>query len=72
VWDVWPGVLLSVGLWIIAGWIYSWWLTVSDYSIFYGGLTQLLSALIFFQVSALIIILGAEFNRSLAEDRAGA
>ncbi|MGE0697510.1 MAG: YihY/virulence factor BrkB family protein [Hyphomicrobiaceae bacterium] len=70
-WDVWPGVMLSVLLWIAAGWIYSWWLTVSDYSIFYAGLTQLFTALIFFQVSSLIMIFGAEFNRALAELRAG-
>jgi len=70
IWDVWPGVMLSVGLWILAAWIYSWWLTVSDYSIFYGGLTQLLTALIFFQFSGVIMIFGAEFNRALAEMRA--
>ncbi len=70
-WDVWPGALLSVVLWIAAAWIYSWWLTVSDYSIFYAGLTQLFTALIFFQVSGLIMILGAEYNRALAEERAG-
>jgi membrane protein len=70
VWDVWPGVMLSVGLWILTAWIYSWWLTVSDYSILYGGLTQLLTALIFFQFSGVIMIFGAEFNRALAEMRA--
>ena len=68
-WDVWPGALLSVVLWIFAGWLYSWWLTVSNYAIFYAGLTQLLTALIFFQLSALIVILGAQYNRALAESR---
>jgi len=68
-WDVWPGVLLSVVLWILAAYIFSWWLTVSDYSIFYAGLTQLFTALIFFQVSGVIMIYGAEFNRALAESR---
>jgi membrane protein len=69
-WDVWPGALISVGLWIMAAWIFAWWLTVSDYSIFYAGLTQLLTALIFFQVSGVIMIFGAEVNRALAEARA--
>ncbi len=72
VWDVWPGTVLSVALWIAAAWIYAWWLTVSDYSIFYAGLTQLFTALIFFQVSGVIMIFGAEYNRALAEERAGA
>ncbi|MGD9804714.1 MAG: YihY/virulence factor BrkB family protein [Hyphomicrobiaceae bacterium] len=70
IWDVWPGVTLSVALWILVAWIYAWWLTVSDYSILYGGLTQLLTALIFFQFSGVIMIFGAEFNRALAELRA--
>jgi membrane protein len=68
--EVWPGVVLSLGLWILAAMLYSNWLTVSDYTKFYAGLTQLLSALIFFQVTGMIMILGAEFNRSLAEARA--
>ncbi len=67
--EIWPGVLLSVGLWILAAAVYSTWLTVSDYTQFYAGLTQLLSALIFFQVTGMIMILGAEFNRALAEAR---
>ena len=46
------------------------WLTFSDYTKFYAGLTQLLSALIFFQVSGMIMILGAEFNRALADAKA--
>ena len=64
--DVWPGVFLSVGLWLLAASVYSRWLTFSDYTRFYAGLTQLLSALIFFQVTAMIVILGAEFNRALS------
>lgn len=70
--DVWPGVLLSVALWLLAAALYSTWLSVSDYSRFYAGLTQLLSALIFFQVTAMIVILGAEFNRALSEAKRSA
>ena len=58
--------LLSVALWLLAAAVYSRWLTFSDYTRFYAGLTQLLSALIFFQVTAMIVILGAEFNRALS------
>lgn len=64
---VWPGVLLSVALWLLAAALYSKWLAVSNYARFYAGLTQLLSVLIFFQVTGMIMILGAEFNRALAE-----
>ena len=71
-WDVWPGVLLSVVLWILLAQLYARWLGISDYSRFYAGLTQLLSALIFFQVTAMVVILGAEFNRALSEAKANA
>jgi membrane protein len=71
-WDVWPGVLLSVVLWILIAQLYSRWLGISDYSRFYAGLTQLFTALIFFQVTAIVVILGAEFNRALSEAKASA
>jgi membrane protein len=69
--DVWPGVLLSIVLWVLAARLFGSWLTFSDYSRFYAGLTQIMSALVFFQVSAIIVILGAELNRGLIELRAG-
>ena len=65
--DVWPGVLLSIVLWLIAAQVFASWLTINDYSRFYAGLTQIMSALVFFQVSAIIVILGAELNRGLVE-----
>jgi membrane protein len=65
--DIWPGVLLSIVLWIFAARLFAGWLTISDYSRFYAGLTQLMSALVFFQVTAMIVILGAELNRGIAE-----
>ena len=71
-WDVWPGVMLSVVLWILLAQLYSRWLAISDYSRFYAGLTQLFTALIFFQVTAIVVILGAEFNRALSEVKANA
>jgi membrane protein len=67
--DVWPGVLLSMVLWVLAARLFGSWLTFSDYSRFYAGLTQIMSALVFFQVSAIIVILGAELNRGLMELR---
>lgn len=65
--EVLPGVLLSALLWVLAGILYSYYLEFSDYSRFYAGLSQLMVALIFFQVTAVIVILGAELNRGLIE-----
>jgi membrane protein len=63
--DVWPGVLLSMLLWILSAKLFGNWLQFNDYSRFYAGLTSLMSALIFFQVTAIVIILGAELNRAM-------
>ena len=70
--NVWPGVLLSIVLWLLAARLFGSWLLISDYSRFYAGLTSIMSALVFFQISAIIIILGAELNRGLLEIRNGA
>jgi membrane protein len=63
--DVLPGVLFSLLLWIAAARLFGSWLSISDYSRFYAGLTQIMSALVFFQVSAIVVILGAELNRGI-------
>ena len=67
--DVLPGVILSIVLWILLANLFSSWLRINDYSRFYAGLTQVMSALVFFQLAAIIVILGAEVNRGLAEVR---
>jgi membrane protein len=67
--DVWPGVGLSILLWILAAKLFANWLLINDYSRFYAGLTSVMSALVFFQVTAIIIILGAEVNRAMIEVR---
>ncbi|KAB2940383.1 MAG: YihY/virulence factor BrkB family protein [Hyphomicrobium sp.] len=65
--DVWPGVLLSTALWLLAASLYSYYLNLSDYTRFYAGLSQLMVAMIFFQMTAVIVILGAELNRGIYE-----
>lgn len=67
--EVTPGVVLSIILWILAAQLFASWLRINDYSRFYAGLTQVMSALVFFQVSAMVMIFGAELNRGLAEMR---
>lgn len=64
--EVMPGVILSIVLWLITANLYASYLNFYDYSRFYAGLTQIMSALIFFQAAAMIIILGAELNRGIA------
>ena len=65
--DVWPGVLLSTTLWLLTAGLYSYYLNLSDYTRFYADLSQLMVAMIFFQMTAAIVILGAELNRGIFE-----
>ncbi len=65
--DVWVGIAVSTALWLTIAGFYSYYLNFSDYARFYAGLSQLMVALIFFQFTAIIIILGAEINRGIIE-----
>lgn len=65
--DVWPGVLLSIGLWLAIAGLWSKYLALTNYSLFYAGLSQLMIAMIFFQFTAIAILLGAELNRGIME-----
>ena len=65
--DVWPGILLSIALWLTLASLWSRYLEITNYSLFYAGLSQLMVAMIFFQFTAIIIILGAELNRGIIE-----
>ncbi len=65
--QVWPGVVLTIILWLAAASAYTYYLGFSNYSRFYAGLSQLMIALIFFQLTAVVIILGAELNRGIIE-----
>lgn len=65
--DVWPGIAVSTALWLTIAGFYSYYLDFSDYARFYAGLSQLMVALIFFQFTAIIVILGAEINRGITE-----
>ena len=67
--EVWPGVVLTILLWLAAASAYSYYLNFSNYTRFYASLSQLMIALIFFQLTAVVIILGAELNRGLIELR---
>ncbi len=67
--EVWPGVLLSVLLWLAVAGLFSRYLDLNDYARFYGGMSQIMATLIFFWASAVIVLLGAELNRGLIELR---
>jgi membrane protein len=67
--EIMPGVIVSTVLWVLIAALFSRWLEWNNYARFYGTLAQLMSALIYFQFTAMIVMLGAEINRGLIEIR---
>ena len=65
--QVMPGVIVSTILWMMLAGLFSRWLEINNYARFYGALTQLMSSLVYFQLTAMIVMLGAEINRGVIE-----
>lgn len=61
--EILPGVVLTLGLWSLAGWGFSVYIArFASYSATYAGLAGAMAALIFLYLNAAILILGAEYN----------
>lgn len=60
--SVWPGALMVVGLWIAASKVLAIYLMHANQTLIYGSLGGIIAALLFFYISNLILIFGAEFN----------
>ncbi|MDX6752121.1 YihY/virulence factor BrkB family protein [Geminicoccaceae bacterium 1502E] len=70
--EVMPGCLLSVVLWVAAAELYSAYLrSLARYSVTYGSLAGIVVTLFFFYISAAVFIFGAQFNGALRRQRLG-
>ncbi|SFK60802.1 YihY/virulence factor BrkB family protein [Shimia haliotis] len=69
--DVFPGVLLTVALWIVASNAFGFYISnFSTYSVTYAGLAGVITVLVYLYVMSAIFVLGAEFNgRLIQRDR---
>ncbi len=62
-----PGAAMVVGLWMLTAKIFTYYLThFNQVSLIYGSLGGIISSLVFFYLSNLILIFGAEFNHLLS------
>ena len=58
-----PGACVTVVLWLLAASLFSWYLgNVADYTLIYGSLGGVTITLVFFYLTAMIFIFGAELN----------
>ena len=66
-----PGVFATAVLWLTMASLFSWYIGhLADYSAFYGSLGGVAITLMFFYLSAIIFIFGAEIN-AVWRDRSG-
>lgn len=69
---VWPGVVLTIVLWAIFAQGFAYYVgNFASYSVTYAGLAGVMSALIFLNLAAAILIIGASFNAGLIAFREG-
>ena len=67
---LWPGVLLTTGIWIVAATGFSIYLGYTPtYATTYGALAGVVISLMFFYITGLAVIFGAEVNAALAHFR---
>jgi membrane protein len=61
--EVLPGAVLAVVVWLIVASLYSWYLqNLGRFTVTYGSLGGVIATLLFFYITALIFIFGAEVN----------
>ena len=64
--NIWPGTLAALGAWMAFSWLYAWYVeNVAHYSLLYGSIGAVIVLLIWLNVSAMTLIMGAECNGAL-------
>jgi membrane protein len=64
--DIWPGTLAALVGWLSVSWLYTLYVNrIARYSLLYGSLGTMMVLLIWLNLSAMALILGAELNGTL-------
>ncbi|MGB8475121.1 MAG: YihY/virulence factor BrkB family protein [Candidatus Acidiferrum sp.] len=69
--NVLPGAMVATALWWLVNVLFGFYMRLVPYSLVYGGLAAVIGLMLWMQVSAVIIFLGAAWNAELAENRKG-
>jgi membrane protein len=67
--DVWPGGIAAAIAWQIAKQVFTWWLGLARYNLIYGSVGTIAGFLLWAYLSALILLVGAEFTAQYAQWR---
>ena len=64
--NIWPGTLAALTAWMGLSWLYAWYVEhIADYSLLYGSIGTVIVLLIWLNLSATALIMGAELNGTL-------
>lgn len=64
--NIWPGTLAALAAWMCLSWLYAWYVEhIAHYSLLYGSIGTVIVLLIWLNMSAMTLIMGAEFNGTL-------
>lgn len=64
--NIWPGTLAALAAWMGLSWLYSWYVEhIAHYSVLYGSIGAIIVLLIWLNMSAMTLIMGAELNGTL-------
>ena len=69
--NVLPGAMVATSLWWLVNVLFGFYVRRVPYSIVYGGLAAVIGLMIWMQLSAVIVFLGAAWNAELEEGRHG-
>ena len=64
--NIWPGTLAALTAWMGLSWLYAWYVEhIAHYSLLYGSIGTVIVLLIWLNLSATALIMGAELNGTL-------
>ena len=67
--NVLPGALVATSLWWLTNVLFGYYVRKVPYSVVYGGLAAVIGLMVWMQLSAVIVFLGAAWNAESAESR---
>ena len=69
--NIWPGTMAALGSWLVISWLYNYYVEhFAGYSALYGSIGAVIVVLIWLNLSAAALIMGAEMNGVLRQLRA--
>ena len=64
--NLWPGTLAALTVWLGISWLYTWYVErIAHYSLLYGSIGTVIVLLIWLNMCAVVLIMGAELNGTL-------